>query len=191
MSKLLPQRKPHRLKNYDYSSSGAYFITICTHQKIHLFGEVENGDMNYNKFGEIACGEIERTNEIRKDKGIIICNWVVMPNHIHLLVELVGSRRAVTEQREYFAKPTENSIPTIIRAYKSAVTKSIRLSVTEKEKANGWCDDGHGTPCPYKIWQRDYHDHIIRTEKEYERIWTYIESNPLLWNEDCYNEINQ
>lgn len=195
----LPERKYHRLNNYDYSSNGAYFITICAFEKAQIFDEIENGIMTFSKLGEIACEEIEKTNILRENNGIIVKNWTVMPNHVHLLIEisdvrnLVGSRRAVTAvgcRFEAFSKPTVQSISTVIRAYKSAVTRFAHLISTEKEQILGMCDGRHGTPCPYKIWQAGYHDHIIRTKKEYDRIWGYIDSNPLMWNDDCYNEIN-
>lgn len=191
----LPERKHHRLKNYDYSSNGAYFITICSYQKMHIFGYIDNGVMKYSKYGKIACEEIQKTNQIRKNKGIQITKWVIMPNHIHLLFEISHDPLFDSNpQFEAFSKPTKQSIPTIVRAYKSAVTRKIRQTLTERETVfgdddgHGTPDCGHGTPCPYVVWQDGYFDNTIKNEKMYEKVWQYIDANPLLWNDDCYNE---
>lgn len=180
------------MKNFDYSSNGAYFITISAYKHFNIFGDIINDEMLYNRFGKIAEEEILKTNEYRKAQGICIKKWVVMPNHIHMIVEIYGAPFLICSedmQTERFSQPTKSSVPTVIRAYKSAVTRAIRLSLSENEKETGILGDGHGTPCPYKIWQRDYHDHRIRTDKEYERIWSYIENNPILWNKDCFKDM--
>ncbi len=171
----LPKRKKIRLKGYDYSQNGAYFITICTENRANLFGEIKNGVMLCSECGKIAFEEIANTNKLRGNNGIQIQKYIIMPNHIHMIIEIVGSRRAVTEnpQPAEFAKPTKQSISTIIRAYKSTVTKRLHEL------------DGHGTPCPYKIWQSRFYDHIIRDEQEYHNIWNYIDTNPLKWEQDC------
>lgn len=81
------KRKPIRLKDYDYSKEGMYFITICTHNREHLFGEIIDGKMILNNVGEIVKRELLKTNEIRKN--VKIDNWVIMPNHIHFLIEIL------------------------------------------------------------------------------------------------------
>lgn len=171
------KRKQIRLKGYDYSQSGAYFITICTYNREPIFGFVDNGTMKYSEFGKIAFNEILHTRIIRKKYGISINEFVVMPNHIHVIIQIVGTRRAVSDssQCEAFAKPTKQSIPTVVRAYKSAVTRKIR------EYSNG-----HGTPCPYVVWQARFHDHIIRNGDEYRAISKYVSENPLKWKDDCF-----
>lgn len=185
---LLPERRHHRLKNYDYSSNGAYFITICSYEKLHIFGEIINGVMEHNKYGKIACNGIIETNRLRKHMGIEITKWVVMPNHVHLLIEISHDPLFDTKpQFEAFSKPTKQSIATIIRAYKSAVTKAIRQCLTENEAV--FDDGGHGAPCPYAVWQKGYFDNIIKNDAMYEKIWQYIDSNPALWQDDCYNEL--
>lgn len=176
----LPERRRHRLKNYDYSSNGAYFVTICSYEKSHVFGEIISGKMVYNKCGKIACEEIIKTNELRKSKDIMITKWVVIPNHVHLLVEISHDPLFDSNpQTEAFSKPTKQSIATIVRSYKSAVTKAIR-QIGE--------DGGHGTPCPYVVWQNGYYDNIIRGKEMYNKVWQYIDSNPALWQDDCYNQ---
>lgn len=177
----LPERKYHRLKNFNYSSNGAYFITICAFEKQHIFGTIKDGIMLLNRYGEIAYEEIEATNQIRGDQDIKITNWVIMPNHIHFIIEISHDPLFDTyPQNEKFAKPTKQSIPTIVRAYKSSVTKRIRAEYSN--------EPGHVTPCPYKIWQNGYYDNIIKNDKMYEKVWQYIMSNPTRWEDDCYYE---
>lgn len=184
----LPERKHHRLKNYDYSSNGEYFITICTYKKLHIFGVIEDGIMKYSPYGKIANEGIKKTNLLRNDKGIHITKWVVMPNHIHMLIEIVHDPLFDTNpQIEKFSNPTKQSIATIVRAYKSSVTKAIHQMLDESTYVSS--EGGHGTPCPYTIWQNGYYDNIIRNDAMYEKIWRYIDSNPALWQEDCYNEL--
>lgn len=184
----LPERRHHRLKHYDYSSNGAYFITICSFKKLQIFGRIENGVMKHSKYGEIANNEIVKTNQLRQSKGIKITNWVVMPNHIHMIVEISHDPLFDTNpQFEAFSKPTKQSVSTIVRAYKSSVSKEIHKILNEAEISNGDC--GHGTPCPYIVWQNGYYDNIIKNDDMYEKIEQYISSNPALWQDDCYNEI--
>lgn len=169
-----PVRKHIRLPEYDYSQNNAYFITICTFDKKNIFGRVTNGKMYLNEAGKIALNEIEQTTLLRT--GIKIEHSIVMPNHVHMIIELcspVGTRRAVSERIEEFGKPTVQSIPTIVRAYKSAVTKKVHEM------------NGHGTPCPYeRVWQTRYYDHVIRNRDDYRQIAEYIIYNPVKWEND-------
>ncbi len=183
------KRRQIRLKNYDYSENGAYFVTVCTYEKKCLFGYVQNGKMYFSDYGRIANEEIENTIKLRKKYGVTINKYIVMPNHIHLIIELnektdetfVGTRRAVSvSRRNEFSRPIRQSISTIIGAYKSAVARRITVL------------GGPGTPCPYEkvdkktVWQSRFHDHIIRNQKDYDRIWEYIDTNPIKWEMDKY-----
>ena len=155
----LPKRKPTRLKEYDYSTPGAYFITICTKDKKELLSKIVGDDAHIvpknslSEFGLICDKYINNINV--KYENITIDKYVIMPNHIHLIIFLYGTMRA--------SSPTKN-IATIIRSFKTMVTKEIGNS----------------------IWQRSYHDHIIRGEKDYLKIWEYIDNNPLKWELDCF-----
>lgn len=159
----LPKRKPTRLIGYDYSTPGAYFITICTQDRKELLSEIIVGDdayivpqNNLSKIGLICDKYISNINN--KYENVTVDKYVIMPNHIHLIIFLHGTMRA--------SSPTKN-IETIIRSFKTMVTKEIGTS----------------------IWQRSYHDHIIRGEKDYRKIWKYIDTNPIKWESDCfYNE---
>ena len=176
------RRKSIRIKNYDYSQNGAYFVTICAQNRACLFGKIKKGKMILNNFGKIAHRELQKTAEIRKNVSVFC--FVVMPNHIHAVFVIDNgdnnctgtdnnctgtARRAPT--REQFGKPTKNSIPTIVRGYKSAVTKHINeLRKTPKSP----------------VWQRNYHEHIIRNEKTFAMICDYIFHNPEKWRDDKF-----
>ena len=123
-------RKSIRLKDYDYSQSGAYFVTICAYNRECLLGKIVDGKMRLNEYGLIAQDEWKRTKVIRKN--IEIDEFIVMPNHMHGIIIIKDNginfgrgtmHRAPTI--ESFGKPTTNTIPTIIRGYKSAVTNQI------------------------------------------------------------------
>ena len=156
----LPKRKPTRLKGYDYSTPGAYFITICTKDRKELLSKIIVGDdegivpqNNLSKIGLICERYINNINI--KYENVTVDKYVIMPNHIHLIIFLHGTMKA--------SSPTKN-IETIIRSFKTMVTKEIGNS----------------------IWQRSYHDHIIRGEKDYQKIWEYIDTNPTKWELDCF-----
>ena len=182
-------RQSIRLKDYDYTQSGAYFVTICTHKRECVLGDVVNGEMRLNELGQVVEMEWLKTAEIRDN--VELDEFVVMPNHIHGIVVITEShvgatsrsplisgncrgtaRRAPTEQ---FSKPTSGSLPTIVRSFKSAVTKHIN----EMRHTPG-------TP----IWQRNYYEHIIRDEDDLHQIQLYIVNNPLRWDLDSENPEN-
>ncbi len=161
-----PRRKSTRLKNYDYDTPGAYFITICTKDRQQILSKICVGDgvldVPENKLtfiGEIADKNMKSLSRFYKD--ISVDKYVIMPNHIHMLIQIKsdsvsGSSRTPT--------PTNMKIPHFISTFK-------RL-----------CNKEYGT----NIWQRSFHDHVIRNQKDYERIWNYIEINPYKWEQDCF-----
>ena len=169
-------RRSIRLKEYDYSQPGWYFITICSQNRDTLFGDVIDGKMVLNDAGEIVNMEWQKTAEIRKN--IIIDQYAIMPNHLHGIIGIVDEEdipgkgtmhRAPTI--EQYGKPTSNSIPTIIRGFKSAVTKKINIK-----------NNTPGAP----VWQRNYYERIIRDDPELNRIRKYINENPFKWQIDKY-----
>lgn len=173
------RRKQIRLQNCDYSQTGVYFVTICTHNREMLFGDIVDGGMVYTDCGKIAVEEIHHTNQQREKDNIFISDYVIMPNHVHMIVNIVGTRLAVSVQPQFeaFSKPTKKSLSSVIRSYKSAVTNRIHRIEA----------DGHGKPCPYiKVWQGRYYDHIIRDEQDFYKISEYIENNPSKWEEDRF-----
>jgi REP element-mobilizing transposase RayT len=172
-------RKSIRLRGYDYTVPGVYFFTIVTHRRMCIFGEIVNGEMRLNDWGEIAHAEWMKTAVIRPE--IAMDEIAIMPNHVHAIITImendgdcVGARRRRAPTVEQFAKPVVGSIPTIIRAYKSAVTNRINQS--------------RGTPGA-PVWQRNYYEHIIRNDGDYSRIREYIRDNPVQWESDVENRL--
>jgi len=170
------RRRSIRLQGYDYTQPGAYFVTICTHGHEHLFGDVMDGTMRLNAYGEIVQDEWFKTAHIRTNVMLHPDEFVVMPNHVHGIIWIVddpvGARRRRAPTMERFGKPVSGSIPTIVRAFKSAVARRInRMRGTS------------GGP----VWQRNYYEHIIRDERALHAIRRYIVENPLRWDLDRYN----
>ncbi|MEJ5342476.1 MAG: transposase [Thermogutta sp.] len=188
-------RRSIRLRGYDYTQPGAYFVTVCTQGRASLFGEVADGEMRLNEVGRIVqrCWEAIPEHFPHIELGA----FVVMPNHVHgILVitgaphDLVGSRHAVPLQndvpppnnalisnnavplQERLGKPVAGSIPTIVRSFKSAVTREVNAL--------------RGTPGA-PVWQRNYYEHIIWNEESLQRIREYIWTNPLGWHLDREN----
>jgi len=166
-------RRSIRLKGYDYTQAGAYFVTICTYQRMCLFGEVVEGQMRLNELGEIVRDEWLKTAQLRP--RVVLDAFVVMPNHIHGIIVLVdrrGTLQRAPTTFERFGKPTSDSIPTIVRLFKSAAARRI--------------NERRGTPGA-PVWQRNYYEHIIRSEDSLVRIREYIAENPLRWHLDREN----
>ena len=159
----LRRRKQNRLQGYDYSRAGYYFITVCAGERAELFWDMiaENASVG------AACGRPPLSitglcvqEEIRNltcvYDRLVVDKYVIMPNHIHMILRI----NPPTSRRPQ-AAPT---IERVINQFKGAVSKKA------------------GFP----VWQKSYHDHIIRNEADYRRIWEYIDTNPAKWREDCY-----
>ena len=226
-------RKSIRLRGYDYSQDGAYFITICTQGHLHLFGKVvdDSSDPEFprkmilNDLGEIVREEWLKSAEIRQE--IILGKWVIMPNHFHCIVTIAepsngmqcqmgmpdsdaknsngdaknsngdggisnGDRRSPVrafggchfdsggchaDSVGFHLKsgngPIPHSVGALMAGFKSAVTRRI--------------NEMNHTPGK-KLWQRNYWEHVVRNENEFDRICTYIENNPLSWGKDKLND---
>ncbi len=174
-------RKSIRLKGYDYSQEGLYFVTICTNNKECLFGDVVDGNMVLNDAGIMVEEEIIRTEKIREE--IKIPNYIIMPNHIHLIIGFVGTYRntSTLNENEMMKNNKQGVAPTLKSPSKNlgSVIRAIKATSTAKiNKKNG----NYGN----KIWQRNYYEHIIRNEKSHIKIAEYIVSNPLKWVDDKY-----
>ena len=155
----LPKRKSPRISGYDYSTNGAYFITVCTHEKKQLFGPVGADS--------ISARMVERTflEAIQKYDNVKSPVYVVMPNHFHAIIEI--------ERADMESAPT---ISQIIQSFKRYSTLEYIKLVNENQLPRF---DG-------KVWQRSFHDHVVRGEKDYLEIWNYIEGNPSKWEDDCF-----
>ena len=154
----LTKRKPNRLNQYDYSTPGAYFITICTKNKEKILSTVGATIgrplirlTEYGKMIDKAIKTIEKVYPF-----VTVDQYVIMPNHIHLLLQI-----HTDENGRPMVAPT---IGRVIQQMKGYATKQIGKN----------------------IWQKLYHDHIIRNQNDYDRIWNYIELNPMYWKKDCF-----
>ena len=172
----LPKRKPARLREYDYSTPGAYFVTVCTHEKKCSLsvitvgaGALDGPSIQLTEQGKIVEKYILSTEQI---PGMHVDKYVIMPNHIHLILVVDG-----------------NSGPS--RA--PAPTNAFEGDVSSKTPANAKIPRAIGVmkrlinkEAGENIFQRSYHEHVIRNEADYRRIWDYIDTNPVKWTEDCY-----
>ena len=160
----LPKRKPTRLKGYDYGAPGMYFLTVCVKDRKKLLGEIVGcGDfdapkMDLSEFGTILDKYINHMN--CKYSHVKVDKYVIMPNHFHLILNI----------RDYKSGASETAAP-----YNNETSKFVSL-------LKRYCNREYGN----NIWQSSYHDHIIRNEKDYQKIWEYIDTNPLKWELDCF-----
>ncbi len=169
-------RRSIRLPAYNYTQAGAYFVTICTDQREWLFGEVVDGEMRLNEYGQIVEEEWLQTSIIRP--YVQLDTFVIMPNHFHAIVVITDDGRGTAPPCPYtgqFGKPIAGSLPTIMRSFKSAVTKRINAL--------------RNTPTA-PVWQRNYHEHVIRDETALDAIRAYIANNPFHWAADRYNHLS-
>jgi putative transposase len=173
-------RNSIRLKNYDYSSNGAYFITVCTYQRLCVFGDIIDGEIVLNEIGKIVqkiWDELPNHNW-----NIVLDKFVVMPNHVHgiIVIENVGAGSKPTQIKRAGLEPAptekkDHGLQEIVRQLK---TFSARHINELRERS--------GTP----VWQRNYYEHIIRNDSELNKIRDYIQKNAANWHLDEENPIN-
>ena len=147
----LPKRKSTRLKEYDYSNTGYYFVTICIKNRLPLLGKILNSKLLLSNEGLIVNTYISSISKIYNN--IQLDEYVIMPNHIHMIL-IIHNKEKVT-------------LSSAIQHFKGKVTKELG----------------------YSIWQKLFHEHIIRDEKTYYIIKQYIQNNVVNWEEDRYFEI--
>ena len=202
-------RQSIRLKGYDYSSEGLYFITLCVEGGILLFVDIIENNLKLNEFGDIAKEEWEKTEQIRDN--IHLHEYIIMPNHFHAIIEIIFSKNRKPETELNIFKSPSQTIGAIIRGYKGATTKRIKELIylngegkerggEEKEKKYRWGELQFAptiapTNLPQiirqidldkSIWQRNYYDRIIRNQPAYQAISKYIINNPKKWNNDNF-----
>lgn len=181
-------RRSIRLKGYDYSQAGLYFITICTHNRVCLFGKIENGKMILNDAGRMVENEWLKLPE--HFKNIALHEYVVMPNHFHAIMEIVGATLVVAQNDTVASNdniasniekgqpqgiaPTGKTVGNMVGAFESITTVEYIRGV----KTNNW------QTFDKKLWQRNYWEHIIRDEQSQIKISEYIANNPANWNND-------
>ena len=161
-------RRSIRLKGYDYSNAGAYFITICTWQRECLFGVIDDDKMQLTNSGKII--DSIWTTLPEHYPNITVDLHVVMPNHFHGIINIIPSETTPKEQGVINHAPT---IGEIIRGFKARCTHRINQIQSNR---GGY------------LWQRNYFERVIRNEQELATIRTYIDNNPTQWNTDKYNQ---
>ena len=185
----LPQRKRIRLPDYDYSSPGAYFVTVCTQNRRCILSDIVVGDgvLDVPQARLTSSGMCVRDTllEIEQHyKWLSLDHYVIMPNHIHLLLRIEENGPSRTpaptnaddepsgtpaptnadDGPSGTPAPTNETLPKLISTFKRFTNRR----------------------CGMQLWQRSYHEHVIRGESDYREIWEYIESNPAKWAEDRY-----
>ena len=184
--------KSTRLTNWDYGWQAYYFVTICTCDKAHFFGEINNNEMYLHDIGLIAEQEWLKTFEMRPDMNLEMCEYVVMPNHFHAIIG-IGANRYNTcnnvcggacggasctstsckhgngKPKNKFGAQSKN-LASVIRGFKIGVTRNARLIQQDFS------------------WQSRFYEHIIRNKDSYNRISDYIRNNPSNWKKDRFNE---
>ena len=167
-----PQRKRMRLKNYDYSKPGAYFITICTENRRKILSRIVGADVldgpktvSLLPHGEIAEKHIHQLNDFFDNRKVE--RYVIMPNHIHIILIVYGDDLLPME-----CGASRTSPPTKQHAVVSQFVSTFKR----------FCNKEYGG----NIWQRSFHDHVIRSRRDYEEISQYRQDNPRLWREDCF-----
>ncbi|MBE7030244.1 MAG: hypothetical protein E7409_02320 [Ruminococcaceae bacterium] len=168
MKSKLPKRKPTRLKGYDYGAPGAYFVTICVKDRKELLSQIVGDGVHdvpknvLTSYGKIAEKQINQMNEFYD--YITVDKYIVMPNHIHLLLSITNVEYNPGCGTSRTPSPTSATVASFVSTFKR------------------FCNKEYGD----NIWQRSYHDHIIRGERDYQKIWEYIDTNALRWEEDCF-----
>jgi len=194
------KRKSIRLKGYDYSQAGLYFITICVQNRACLLGNIIDGKMNLNDAGVMV--ENEWLALVKRFSNIKLHEYIVMPNHFHAILEItddpvgatlvVAPNNAVDQQLRGYPSWVPQRRPQRISQSVMANKKTLGnmvgafQSITTNEyirevKNNNW------QRFDKKLWQRNYWEHIIKNESDYNRIANYIIENPVKWERDKLN----
>lgn len=159
-----PKRKPNRLPHYNYSASGVYFITLCTEGKKCILGSIVGGGaldapfVQLSKYGNVVQKYIESGNNI---PGVTVGKYIIMPNHVHMILLVDETASCGTSKAP---SPANAVVPHFISTLKRFIHRDIGD----------------------KIFQSSYHDHVIRGEQDYLKIWQYIDNNPAKWSNDCF-----
>ena len=159
------ERKNLRLPEYDYSRAGVYFLTLCAKDRAALFGRVCVGGgvldapwVEPSEYGAVVQKRLDEMNRIYSH--VCVQKYVIMPNHVHVLVEVRGDGPSGT--------PAPTRANQIIPAFISTLKRMTNRT------------------CGCELWHRGYHDHVIRSCADLLRVWTYIDTNPARWAEDEY-----
>lgn len=190
----MADRHRFRAQWHDYND-GIYFVTICSHEKRHVFGHIRNGEMHFSRLGEIVAQSLESIPIHYPNAEVY--NYVVMPNHVHLVIS-VRTRYIASPQPEDTINPNlgclkppkhgeacedfhhNSCLATIIGSFKAAVTRQAN------RLGGGDGLGGRDVSRPY--WQQRYYEHIIRDQRAFDNIMNYVDNNVMSWAADCFND---
>ena len=169
MSKQFPNRKKIRLRDYDYTKPGYYFVTINRNKNIQNVSKIINGKIELNESGKII--DMVWHDLPKHYPNCKLDEYIIMPNHVHGIIKLIDCREWFTTipDKNVKTSKTNHGLPEIIRGFKTFSSKTIN----EKIK-----------PVPKFRWQKSYYDRIIRNERELDNVRRYIKNNPLNWEND-------
>lgn len=200
----MTDRHRFRAQWHDYND-GIYFVTICSHEKRHVFGRISNGEMHFSRLGEIVAQSLESI-PIHYPHAEVY-NYVVMPNHVHLVIS-VGTRYIASPQPEVTGKRISSnfgclkppkhgeacedfhhncSLATIIGSFKAAVTRQANR-LEDGGDVSGGRDGLGGRDVSRPYWQQRYYEHIIRDQRAFDNIMKYVDNNVMSWESDCFND---
>lgn len=162
-----PKRRSIRLQRFDYRHPNAFFITLCARERQHLFGHITDGVLQPTALGFLA-QQLWPTIGIHANHAVPE-ELVLMPNHLHAVLQITVAANSTT--REAFGKAVPGSLPTLMKSFKSTVTREARRQ---------------GLTTGKSIWQRGYYEHVIRNEQDYLRILEYMADNPRRWEQDRF-----
>jgi putative transposase len=177
-------RRSIRLQGYNYSQEGAYFVTVCVQDRVFRLGAIENDEMRPSEAGRMV---LDVWHGLPSHyPGVDIDTFQLMPNHLHGIIVLYAQDD--DPPREPYAPPTDRlgraegatcamSLFDIVQRFKSLTTTRYRQAVYQR----GW------PPFRHRLWQRNYHEHVIRDEADLDRVRRYIVDNPLNWETDPEN----
>jgi putative transposase len=174
MNLELHHRRSIRLYFYDYSSPGLYFVTVCVQKKELLFGDIADGGVVLGRTGQ----EVRRIWEslLQRFGSVALDAFVVMPNHIHGTIEIVGAPLAPPGSYRQADPESQPTLGAIVRTFRSTSAISVNGLLNRSERG---------------VWQRNYYEHIVRDQDELAKIREYIAENPLWWAQDRENPERQ
>ena len=163
----LPKRRSIRLRGYNYTQNAAYFVTICVNQRLCMFGDITDGVMRCSTVGEVV--ESAWQDLPHHTPGLSLDAWIVMPNHLHDIVVLPGEPLSESLVKWLPRGPKPGSLGAVLGGFKSAVSRRVSASDLSPVRP---------------LWQRNYYERIIRSDRELDATRKYIETNPARWDDD-------
>lgn len=176
----------NRLCGWNYASDGHYFITIVTANKENHFGKIMDDKMIMNDWGQIVYDEFFKSFEMRQE--LYLGGFVLMPNHIHAIVSIVETHGRASSPKSNDGPKSNNTTKQLIRQPQSISSFIAGFKSATIKHIDDWIDINNPNMPKFNrrnpLWQPNYYDHIIRSEKEYMQISGYIVDNPLHWEKD-------